>query len=129
MMAQESDFAALNAAVTALRALGPAAAAAAPALLRMLADRKAEQWAAATALKVIGPHDPAAVVPGVVEALVNEWNSVLRLKMVEILERIGPPARAAELALGLLAESDESEEVRALAARALRAVQGEPAPA
>ncbi len=129
MMAQESHPPALTAAVEALRTLGPAAAAAAPALLRMLADRKAEQWAAAMALRVIGPHDPAAVVPGVVEALLKEWNGVLRVKMIEVLEHIGPPAREAELALGLFAESDEIEEVRALAARALRAVRGEPAPA
>jgi hypothetical protein len=121
--------AAQQTAAVALGRFGAAAVAAVPALLRMLADRAAEQWAAAEALKQIGPHAPAAVVPGVVEALLREDNYHLRTRMLAILERIGPRAREAELALSLLAESDENETVRAAAARVLKVVQGGPAAA
>jgi hypothetical protein len=75
------------------------------ALLRLLGDRVAQQWAAAEALALVGPHAPAAVVPGVVEALLKEEAPLTRPRMMEVLKRIGPPAREATLSLSLFAES------------------------
>lgn len=127
VLARSKEMASLRAAVDALGRLGPAAVSAIPSLLRLLGDRVAQQWAAAEALALVGPHDPAAVVPDVVEALLKEETPLTRIQMMEILKRIGPPAREAALALGLFAESGADRWERAQAAEALRSIEGLPA--
>jgi HEAT repeat protein len=129
LMAATRQEGLLHTALGTLSRLGPASVAAVPFLLPMLADRQAQQWAAADALALIGPHAPGQVVPGVVEALLKEENPLTRRRIIFTLRRIGPPAQEATLALSLFAESADNPVDRGLAAQALQVIRGLPATA
>jgi HEAT repeat protein len=108
------------AALWALERLGPAAEAAVPAMLDVLAgDREPDMRSqAAAALGVTGAVE---VVPALVDALSDD-DSLARAEAATALGRFGPAARDSSERLVQVAGSDGVASVRRAAVRALRAV-------
>ncbi len=110
-------------AVSALGKVGPQARNAVPTLIELLQDEDAYvRVCSVNALGRIGPAAKAGVA-GLIESLKDESSPVLRAGAAWSLGRIGPEARDA---IPVLVETlnDEEQELRLLAAEALRSIDG-----
>jgi HEAT repeat protein len=124
----DKDVRARRAAIDVLETLGAAAASAAPALVKALADPdRFVRWAAARTLGKIAPLQAEAAVPAL-GRLLEDIDLDVRLAGITALERYGP-ASATEVAALLRVVPVGDTEVRIAAMRVLRAVGPEARPA
>lgn len=113
-------------ALFALRQFGPAAAAASPDLVAVLASKdEFERLAAAWALARISPGDKAILAqvrPVLMEGLASK-DEPSRIESILAVEELGPAEEDLMAKIAELAETDPSEEVRAIAAGSKPAAQ------
>ncbi len=124
----DADVRARRAAIDVLETLGPAAAPAAPALIKALADPdRFVRWAAARTLGATGPVESASAVPALAR-LLRDQDLDLSMAAARALESFGPAAKAAvgDLIKSLTASDAE---MRKAAMRALVGIGTDARPA
>lgn len=117
----DQDLRARLTAIDVLETLGPAAAPAAPALVRALADsNQFVRWAAARTLGKIGPVEALTAVPALGKLLADPELDV-RLAAAATLERYGPDAQTTVPAL-IKALTSRETDMRVAATRTLATI-------